>query len=253
MAPHRSHLSRVPNGQTELIVALDYARADSALQLVKQLAGLPVIFKVGSELFLHAGPALVRELVHQKCRVFLDLKFHDIPNTVVSAARQAATLQVELFTLHLSGGSAMVRAVREELDQIPELRPKLIGVSVLTSFDDVRWAEVTRAMTSHAVTAAESVLGLVESGSSWGIDGLVCSALELESVRRIAPTLYTVIPGIRPTLGAPVRGDDQSRIMSPRDAALAGASSIVMGRPITQASDPRKVVEQVLAELQVER
>jgi orotidine-5'-phosphate decarboxylase len=240
---------QIQTSTTELIVALDFARADRALQLVEELRDLPLIYKVGSELFLHAGPDFVRELVHRKLRVFLDLKFHDIPNTVVSAARQAAALQVEMFTLHLSGGSAMVRAVREELDQIPELRPRIIGVSVLTSFDDMRWAEVTRAMTNHAVAAGDSVAGLISAGSAWGIDGLVCSAHELVRVKELAPSLYTVVPGIRPRNGSTVSGDDQSRVMTPQEAAKAGARSIVVGRPITQDPQPRQVVQRILADL----
>src|SRR3712207_9327074 len=107
------------------------------MELVDALKGLPVIYKVGSELFLSGGPEIVRELVHRKNRVFLDLKFHDIPNTVARAARQAALLHVDMFTLHLAGGSGMVKAVSQELADIPTLKPKVLGVSVLTSFDDV--------------------------------------------------------------------------------------------------------------------
>src|SRR3954468_14701094 len=110
---------------TDLIVALDFQRSDRALELVDPLRGYSVIYKVGSELFLSGGPDLVRELVHRKKRVFLDLKFHDIPNTVAKAARQAALMHVEMFTLHLSGGSAMVRAVADELAEIDQLRPKI--------------------------------------------------------------------------------------------------------------------------------
>ncbi len=236
--------------QTELIVALDYSRGEHALSLVEHLLGLPVIFKVGFELFLHAGPEFVRELVHRKNRIFLDLKFHDIPNTVASAARQAAALQVEMFTLHLAGGSQMVRAVREQLEEIPSLKPKVLGVSVLTSFDDVRWAEVTRALTQHAVTPRESVAGLLGEASSWGVDGVVCSAHELDEVRRVSPGLMTVVPGIRPRVpGGGVSGDDQSRTLTPIEAYRAGASAIVVGRPITQSKEPRAVVDAILKDL----
>src|SRR5271154_1661567 len=120
--------------RTELIVALDFSRPDRAMELVGVLKGMPLIFKVGLELFLAGGPELVRELVHRKNRVFLDLKFHDIPNTVAKAVRQAALMHVEMFTLHLAGGSAMVRAAVQELADIPTLKPKVLGVSVLTSF-----------------------------------------------------------------------------------------------------------------------
>jgi orotidine-5'-phosphate decarboxylase len=125
---------------TELIVALDFPKADQALKIVDALSGLPIIYKVGFELFLANGTEVIRELVHRKSRVFLDLKFHDIPNTVAKAARQAALLHVDMLTIHMSGGSSMVRAVADELSDIPELRPKILGVTVLTSFDDVRWA-----------------------------------------------------------------------------------------------------------------
>src|SRR3954453_1970587 len=177
--------------------------------MVDQLHDLPVVYKVGLELFLSGGPELVRELVHRKNRVFLDLKLHDIPQTVACAAKQAALLQVEMFTVHLAGGSAMVRAVAQELSDIPSLRPKILGVSVLTSFDDVRWAEVTKALTGHAVEVSDSVDGLVEHAPSWGVDGVVCSALELIAIRKTFPTLYTVVPGIRPPGFA---AGDQARI-----------------------------------------
>jgi orotidine-5'-phosphate decarboxylase len=234
--------------RTELIVALDLPRADHALALVEQLKDLPVIYKVGFELFMSGGPELVRELGHRKQRVFLDLKFHDIPNTVARAAKQAALLHAEMFTVHLAGGSAMLRAVRAELDEIPALKPKMLGVSVLTSFDDVRWAEVTRALTSHAVDVGDSVIGVVEHAAGWGADGVVCSAHELEFVRSRFPGLYTVVPGIRPE---GFKADDQARVMTPAQAHDLGAHAIVMGRPITGASDPRQVVESVLKDLSV--
>jgi orotidine-5'-phosphate decarboxylase len=231
---------------TELIVALDFPKSEAALELVSELGELPVIYKVGFELFMHGGPEFVRALGHRKCRVFLDLKFHDIPNTVVRSAAQAALLHVEMFTLHLAGGSAMVKAVAQEMASIPELRPKILGVSVLTSFDDVRWAEVTRSMTGHAADIADSVHGLATHALGWGADGLVCSAVELPMVRRDFPGLYTVVPGIRPE-GA--EADDQARVMTPKQAHSAGAHAIVVGRPITQAKNPREMAQSVLKDL----
>lgn len=235
---------------TELIVALDFAKSDKAFTFIDTMGDLPLIYKVGLELFCSAGPDFVRELVHRKKRVFLDLKFFDIPNTVARAALQAACLHVEMLTLHLAGGSAMVRAVAEEFAMIPELRPKILGVSVLTSFDDVRWAEVTKALTGHAVNVADSVQGLVEHAVAWGADGLVCSAAELGFIRENFPNLYTVVPGIRPEGTA---AHDQARVMTPLQAHLAGASAIVVGRPITEAKDPRAMVEQILKDLSVTR
>lgn len=233
---------------TDLIVALDYPKPDAAFALVDELGDLPLIYKVGFELFMSGGPALVKELVHRKKRVFLDLKFHDIPNTVAKAAAQAAFLHVEMFTVHLAGGSQMVRAVSQELAEIPSLRPKILGVSVLTSFDDVRWAEVTKSLTGHAVDVADSVVGLVSHATAWGADGVVCSAMDLPLIREQTPNLYTVVPGIRPE-GSSV--NDQARVMTPLQARQAGASAIVMGRPITGAADPREVVETVLKDLSI--
>ncbi len=234
------------HGSTDLIVALDYARGDRALELAGKLGDLPVVYKVGLELFCNGGAEVVRELVHRKARVFLDLKFHDIPNTVARAAKQAAHLRVEMFTLHLTGGSQMIRAVQQELADVESLRPRVIGVTVLTSFDDVRWAEITRALTGHAVDVADSVDGLVESAPAWGADGVVCSALELPAIRKLFPSLYTVVPGIRPE-GSPA--DDQARVMTPAQAHAAGASAVVVGRPITQAPDPRAAAEAILRDL----
>jgi orotidine-5'-phosphate decarboxylase len=231
---------------TDLIVALDFAKPEKAFELVDSLKGLPVIYKVGFELFMAGGADIVRELVHRKSRVFLDLKFYDIPNTVARAAKQAALLHVDMFTLHLSGGSAMVKAVAQELSEISLLRPKILGVSVLTSFDDVRWAEVTKAMTGHAADITDSVDGLVEHAAAWGVDGVVCSAMECESLRTAFPTLYTVVPGIRPEGFA---SDDQARVMTPAQAHQAGASAIVVGRPITGSANPREVTETILKDL----
>lgn len=232
--------------QTELIVALDFPRADRAFDFIEKIQGLPVIYKVGLELFLAGGPELVRELVHRKRRVFLDLKFHDIPRTVAHAAKQAALLHVEMITLHLAGGSHMIRAVAEEFSEMPLLRPKILGVSVLTSFDDVRWAEVTKAISNHAVDIPESVMGLVENMVPHGVDGVVCSALELEAIRPRFPGLYTVVPGVRPKGFAK---NDQARVATPADAKRLGASAIVVGRPITESADPRKTVEDILKDL----
>ncbi len=234
---------------TQLIVALDFSRADRALEFVEELSDLPVIFKVGLQLFLAGGPELVRELVHRKKRVFLDLKFHDIPRTVSQAVRQAALMHVEMMTIHLLGGSQMVKAIAEELADIPLLRPKILGVSVLTSFDDVRWAEVTKSMTGHAVDVAESVTGLVANTIGHGLDGVVCSALELSSIKSRYPNLFTVVPGIRMSSDL----DDQARVTTPAIAHEMGADAIVMGRPITRSDRPKEVVQAVLRDLSLTR
>ena len=234
------------NQPTDLIVALDYPKVSRAYDLLDQLAGLPVIYKVGTELFLQAGPEIVKELTHRHQRVFLDLKFHDIPNTVARGVKQAALMRVEMLTIHLAGGSVMLRAIQDELKEIPELKPKILGVSVLTSYSDVQWAEVTRALTRHASEIADSVHGLVELGAAGAVDGVVCSALEVAAIRERWPHLYTVVPGIRPA-GAQI--NDQARVVSPAQARQLGARAIVVGRPITQAENPRQVVETILRDL----
>lgn len=231
---------------TELIVALDFPKADQAFALVDQLQGLPVIYKVGLELFIGSGPEFVREMVHRKQRIFLDLKLHDIPNTVARAARQAALLRVEMLTLHLAGGSAMFRKVSEEFSEISALKPKILGVSVLTSFDDAQWGELTLAMTGHAARTSESVEGLVEHSTAWGADGVVCSAVELPVLRRRFPSIYTVVPGIRP---AGFASGDQARVMTPLEASRMGASAIVVGRPITESPDAKAVTQIILDDL----
>lgn len=232
--------------KTELIVALDFSKQSRAKDLVASLKAFPVIYKVGLELFMSAGPEFVRQLVHEKNRVFLDLKLHDIPNTVARAVKAASVLQVEMLTLHLAGGSAMFREVQRELETFPSLRPKLIGVSVLTSFDDVRWAEVSRALSGHASTVLQSVQRLVSAAESFGADGLVCSALELQAVRSLSTKLMTIVPGIRP---AGTQTQDQARTATPAQARDLGASAIVVGRPITEAEDPAKMTESILKDL----
>ncbi len=231
---------------TDLIIALDFPRSDLAFRLIDQLEGLSVIYKVGFELFMSAGPDFVRELVHRKNRVFLDLKLHDIPCTVAKAVERAAFLQVEMMTIHIAGGGRMARTVVEEIRKIPHLCPKILGVSVLTSFDDVHWAELSRALTGHAVTPWESVQGLTELAASWGIDGVVCSVFELAQLKARFPSLYFVVPGIRPEGFA---SHDQVRIGTPRQAHELGANAVVVGRPIIQANHPRRLVEAILQEL----
>jgi len=232
--------------KTDLIIALDFPNGERAFSFVEQLTGLQVIYKVGLELFMCGGPELVRELVRRKNRVFLDLKFHDIPNTVARAVKQAALLQVEMMTVHLSGGREMIRAVANELSEVSVAKPKILGVSVLTSFNDERWAELTQALTGHATQASDAVMGLVGSCATSGIDGVVCSALELEVLIQRFPKLFTVVPGIRP---AGFKIHDQARVTTPAQARQWGAHAIVMGRPITESQSPREITELVLKDL----
>jgi orotidine-5'-phosphate decarboxylase len=245
---------------TELIVALDYPRSDQAYHCVEKLRGLPVIFKVGLELFLNGGNDFVKDLVHQKNRVFLDLKFHDIPQTVARAAKQAALLHVEMFTLHLAGGSSMLRAVVDELSQIPTLKPKILGVSVLTSFDDVRWAEVTKSLTGHASLVSDSVIGLVDHAQKWGRMVWSVRRSNCRRFEKQTPPFIRWCPGFAPNDSNWVRSVvkkarvllgpmTKHELLPPAQARTLGANAIVVGRPITAAIDPREAAVAILKDL----
>lgn len=238
----------LPTEPTELAIALDFPEGDSALKLVRETQDLKPIFKIGSELFLAVGPSWVRDRVKEGARVFLDLKFHDIPNTVAKASLQALDLGVEMFTLHLAGGPQMIQLARDEMDKKANgsPRPKILGVSVLTSFDQLVWDEVSFAIASQKSSIEESVKRLVSQARYWGVDGVVCSPYEIGTVTKIDPVLYSVVPGIRP-IGA-ARGD-QARVMTPGMAASLGAKLIVVGRPITGAESPRDATQSILDEL----
>lgn len=224
-----------------LIVALDVPDAASAAALVDRLEGTCRWFKVGLELFVAAGPAVLEPLAARGYSVFLDLKFHDIPNTVAGAVRSAARLGARMLTLHASGGPAMLAAARAALDGMVD-PPQLLAVTVLTSMDQ---AQLQAA--GIARTPADQVELLARNGLDAGIRGFVCSPEEVARLRGITgPEGVLVIPGIRPT-GAST--GDQKRIATPADALRAGASYLVVGRPITQAADPAAAATAILAEM----
>ncbi len=228
--------------QPRLYVALDFADPKLVDPFVDRLNPGHCGLKVGKELFTRGGPDLVRRLVHQGFPVFLDLKFHDIPHTVEQACKAACDLGVRLVNVHASGGRAMMAAARRAVPQSAD-SPALIAVTVLTSMDQSALAEVgiTRPL-------AEQVSMLASLAQQEGLDGVVCSAWEANRMRQIftQPVPAIVTPGIRPT-GAAL--DDQSRVMTPSEAILAGATSIVVGRPITRAPDPAEVVSDILASM----
>ena len=225
----------------KIIVALDFAEAKPALELVRRLDPAQCRVKVGKELFTAAGPALVEDLVKRGFSVFLDLKFHDIPNTVASACRAAAKLGVWMLNVHASGGRAMLEAAREAIPHAAHA-PKLIAVTVLTSMSDSDLAEL-----GIAGTAEEAVLRLASLTDACGLDGVVCSARETPLLRESCrPGFILVTPGIRPASAA---ADDQQRVMRPADAIHAGSSYLVIGRPITRASDPLAALERINAEI----
>lgn len=224
-----------------LIVALDVPTAAQAFELAGQLRGVCRWVKVGLELYLAAGNGIVETLTGQGFSVFLDLKFHDIPNTVAGAIRSAASLGASLLTIHASGGPAMLTAAAEAVAGIAN-PPRLLAVTVLTSMDATQ-------LTAIGVSASpsEQVLKLARLAQSCGIHGLVCSAEEVGLLRqKLGPDALLVVPGIRPA-GADV--GDQKRIATPAAAIREGASALVVGRPITRAADPAKAVAAILAEI----
>jgi orotidine-5'-phosphate decarboxylase len=225
----------------KVIVALDYPDAKSALTLADRLSPADCRLKVGKELFTAAGPELVRELVRKNFGVFLDLKFHDIPNTVAAACRAAADLGVWMLNVHASGGRKMMEAACEAVDQSAH-KPLLIGVTVLTSMDEAGLRE-----TGVTGRPREQVMRLAELAQQSGLDGVVCSAQEAAELRaRFGPGFALVTPGIRP---AGADAGDQSRIMSPGNAIRAGSDYLVIGRPITQAPDPLAALQQINLEI----
>ncbi len=225
---------------TKIIVALDFADAASALKLVDRLDPALCRLKVGKELFTVAGPDFVRALVARGYEVFLDLKFHDIPNTIAAACRAAAGLGVWMLNVHASGGSRMMTAAREALGDGP--RPLLIAVTVLTSMSAEDLGEI-----GVAAAPADQVLRLARLTQQCKLDGVVCSAQEASMLRsELGAHFRLVTPGIRPA-GAEV--GDQRRVMTPQQALNAGATDLVIGRPITAAVDPLVALQQIQFEL----
>lgn len=239
---------------TDLVIALDYSDQNKADYLLQQLEGLPVIYKIGLELYLSASSEWMKASCNSGHRIFLDLKLYDIPNTVGSAVIKAAELGVEFLTLHLAGGRRMfdeveIRLQEAVVSQQIEKRPKILGVSVLTSFKEEEWI----ANVSHMakLSGVRSILDTTMHFANLAHDhpavqGMVCSAIEAERVRMKYPELFLMVPGIRPEGSV---SHDQSRVTTPKEAAQAGASAIVVGRPITQAADPREMVENILREI----
>ena len=224
-----------------IIVALDVPDAEAALNLARQLAPAVGAFKIGKELFVSAGPDIVRAIRDEGGAVFLDLKFHDIPNTVARAVAAAAQLDVAMLTIHTSGGRDMMVAA-EAAAQEMENPPLVLGVTVLTSMDgnDLNEIGITE-------DPAAQVERLAKLATEAGLRGLVCSPCEISTLRKVLPReLQLVTPGIRP------RGsdaDDQKRTLTPAEAIAAGADWLVIGRPITAADDPRVAAETILADL----
>ena len=236
-----------------VIVALDYATVDEARRFVAQVAPSRCRLKVGLELYTASGPDFVRELVQAGFGVFLDLKLHDIPNTVEQACRQATRLGVELLTVHCLGGRAMLAAAHrgagaKELpdassnDRPARVRTKLIGVTLLTSLADVDLKEI-----GLSGSVGERAIALAELAQMSGLDGIVCAPTEAEAMRRrFGPGFLLVTPGVRP---AGASAQDQQRVLTPSEAMARGADFLVIGRPITRAENPRAALDRVCDEI----
>ncbi|SIS21523.1 orotidine-5'-phosphate decarboxylase [Aquipseudomonas alcaligenes] len=226
---------------TPIIVALDFPSRDAALALADRLDPQLCRVKVGKELFTRSGPAVVEALQAKGFEVFLDLKFHDIPNTTAMAVKAAAELGVWMVNVHCSGGLRMMAACREELDKLAGRKPLLIGVTVLTSMEQSDLAGI-----GLDIAPQEQVLRLAGLAAQAGMDGLVCSAQEAPALKASHPALQLVTPGIRP---AGSSADDQKRILTPAKALAAGSDYLVIGRPISQAADPAQALADIVAEL----
>ena len=222
----------------KVVVALDFDNKDEALSFVDKIQPSDCRLKVGKEMFTHFGPEFVRELVNRGFDVFLDLKFHDIPNTVAKAVAAAADLGVWMVNVHASGGLKMMEKAKEALLPYGDKAPLLIAVTVLTSMseEDLAGIGITR-------SPAEQVQHLAILTKKAGLDGVVCSAMEAESLKQLLGQEFKLVPpGIRP---AGANADDQKRIMTPEQALAVGVDYLVIGRPITKTENPHTVLQAI--------
>jgi orotidine-5'-phosphate decarboxylase len=225
----------------KIIIVLDVSSRDRALHIVKELHDCVGMFKVGSQLFTAVGPGIVRDILSQGAKVFLDLKFHDIPNTVTHAASEAARLGVSMMTIHAGGGRAMMQTVSNELKaKFGVDKPTIVAVTVLTSLDTKSLFEI-----GMEFPVEEQVQRLALLAQDCGIDGVVCSPRETQHLRKLVASHFKIVtPGIR----LPDQSlDDQQRTATPQDAIAAGADYIVVGRAVTEDPNPRNAVQRLIA------
>lgn len=230
------------NARDRIIVPLDVSSLDEARKLIDTLSEVIGYFKIGNELFTAAGPDAVQAVRDAGCRVFLDLKYYDIPNTVAGAVKSAVSLSVDMLNMHILGGRVMmesaVAAARESASP-----PILLGVTVLTSYDEAGWRE-----TGFSKSISETVPDMAMQAKDAGLDGVVCSPREVKELRPLMGDEFVLVtPGVRP-LWAEIQ--DQRRIMTPKEAVAAGSDYLVIGRPITADPDPRAAARRVIEELE---
>lgn len=236
--------------RSSLIVALDFDSLSSALKFAKQVADVVGIFKIGNQLFSAAGPAAVKEIAALGPGIFLDLKFHDIPNTVAGAVLSAAAMSgVQLMNIHALGGRAMMEAASQAISAGVPMgadRPRLLAVTILTSMDHKAMREVGIGGPPKA-----RVVKLAKLAKSAGVDGVVASVQEARSIRKACGRDFLIVtPGVRPQAkGTAVKGDDQARTATPSEAIKAGADFIIVGRPVLTAEDPRAAAQAIVDEI----
>jgi orotidine-5'-phosphate decarboxylase len=229
-----------------IIAALDVHSLDDMTQLVERLGDSVSFYKVGMELFYSAGPGTVQYLKERGKQVFLDLKVHDIPNTAAQSVRALTRLGVDLMTLHGTGGFAMLQAAaeaaRDEAEKCGLPRPRLLAVTVLTSFDEAGWQAI-----GGTLPIGDAVLRLARLAKDAGMDGVISSPQEAAAIRQACGDDFLIVtPGIRPAFA---QTNDQKRIATPAQALRDGASRLVIGRPITKAADPRQAAEKIIEEI----
>jgi orotidine-5'-phosphate decarboxylase len=237
----------IKQARDRIVFAMDVARFEDAQRFVRLLRNRVGLFKVGKQLFTHAGPKVLDMIRQNGQLAFLDLKFHDIPNTVAKASQEATRLEVAMFNVHALGGlemmKAAVQATREKAKELGTRKPLLLGVTVLTSLDDQSLRQV-----GIEDSVEEAVSRLARLSEEAGMDGVVASPREIGLIRKVCGHDFVVVtPGVRPAAAAK---DDQRRVMTPGDAIKAGADYLVIGRPIQQASDPVEAVERIVEEIQ---
>ena len=231
----------------EVIVALDFPTVEESLEFLEKFGDEKLFVKIGLELYLQNGQVVVEQIKKLGHKIFLDLKLHDIPNTVAHGVSSLTRLGANLITMHGQGGPVMmkaaVQAARETAEQLGVERTKLLAITVLTSFDDEAWTA-----TGGQLPISDQVIRLAKLAKECGMDGVVCSALEAKMIREACGDDFLIVtPGIRPSFAAT---NDQKRIATPASALQDGASRLVIGRPITQAENPREAVRLIIEEME---
>lgn len=248
MSEPQKAISKMSETKDKIIVPLDVETADEARKIIDEIGNEVGAYKIGLQLFTSAGAGFVQEVVDSGIKLFLDVKFHDIPNTVAKASIEVARLGVWMFNLHALGGSEMMRRTVEEVSEFCDKekleKPKIIAVTVLTSSN-----EQTLAETGIGGKVNEQVLNLAKLTAKCGLDGVVASPLETELIRKNIenPEFLIVTPGIRPNFATK---DDQKRVMTPKEAVENGSDYLVIGRPIAKADNKLAAVKQILAEIE---